>query len=168
MQPFNKQGQALHDRLSGTVVLRRTPAAAPADLREWRYASFGRRAGATLVDWMLCSLASLPVVVVSVATMSGIESIVAIHLTFFLIAFAYHVTCWTSLRQATIGMMLAGTCVTDMQGQRLSRKRAAGRFLAWWLSLYTAGIGFLIQPFNKERQALHDRLSGTLVLLGEP
>jgi uncharacterized RDD family membrane protein YckC len=25
-----------------------------------------------------------------------------------------------------------------------------------------------MQPFNKERQALHDRLSGTVVLRGEP
>jgi uncharacterized RDD family membrane protein YckC/energy-coupling factor transporter ATP-binding protein EcfA2 len=166
MQPFNKEGQALHDRLSGTVVLRRAPAAAQVDVHELRYASFGRRAAAQLVDWVLCLLVWSPA-----AALAGLGigiSEYTSYVIFFLIAFSYHVICWRSFRQATFGMMLAGICVTDLERHRLSRNRAIGRFFARWLSYITAGIGFLMQPFNKERQALHDRLSGTVVLRGEP
>jgi uncharacterized RDD family membrane protein YckC len=75
-----------------------------------------------------------------------------------------NIWCWTSKHQATLGMRMAGVFVTDRQGRRLTWLRATGRFFARWLSYYTAGIGFLVQPFNRERQALHDRMVRSVVL----
>jgi uncharacterized RDD family membrane protein YckC len=65
-------------------------------------------------------------------------------------------------------MRLAGTMVTDQQGRPLSWRRASGRNFARWLSYYSLGIGFLMFFFNKRRQTLHDRMSGTLVLRRPP
>ena len=146
MQPFNKEGQALHDRLTGTVVLRRK-ASAQVDMHELRYASFGRRAAAQLFDWVLClCVYAIPFVILTLFMPS---SAYVNPIVFLLIAFSYHVTCWTSMRQATFGMMLAGVCITDRQRHRLSKKQATARFFLRWLSYATAGIGFHINPSTR-------------------
>ena len=84
-------------------------------------------------------------------------------LAWILVFWLYHLLAWTSKLQATPGMWLAEVVVTDLQGRRLSWLRATGRHFARFLSYYTFGLGFLIQPWNDKRQTLHDRLSGTLV-----
>jgi uncharacterized RDD family membrane protein YckC len=82
--------------------------------------------------------------------------------------FVYQVLCWTARPQATFGMMLAGIYIADLEHGRLTRKRAVGRFFARWLSLLTVGVGFLIQLLTRQRQTLHDKMSGTVMLRGEP
>ena len=67
-------------------------------------------------------------------------------------------------KQATPGMLLAGIFITDLYGDRVSFWRATGWHFAKVLSYYTALIGFLVQPFSKRRQTLHDRVAGTVVL----
>ncbi len=84
--------------------------------------------------------------------------------TSILVFWLYHVYFWTSKSRATWGMRLAGIVVTDLTGQRIGRLRATGRFFARWISYYTVGVGFLMQRFNAQRQTLHDRMCGTLVL----
>jgi uncharacterized RDD family membrane protein YckC len=48
---------------------------------------------------------------------------------------------------------------------RISFLRATGRFLGRYLSMMVFMIGYLIQPFNARRRALHDFLSGTVVVV---
>ena len=76
----------------------------------------------------------------------------------------YVVLPMSSRRMATPGMRAAGIVVTDIRGERLSFLRALGRFFASYLSVYTMGIGFVIQRFTKRRQTLHDLVAGTVVL----
>ena len=54
--------------------------------------------------------------------------------------------------------------VTDRQGNRISFGRATGRFFSRYISILSLLIGYLIQPFTRKRQALHDKIAGMLVV----
>lgn len=69
--------------------------------------------------------------------------------------------------QATLGKKCLGLKVTDLQGNRISLGRSTLRFFCKILSLLLLGLGFWIQPFTEKRQALHDLLAGTFVILTE-
>ena len=70
----------------------------------------------------------------------------------------------SSSRQASLGKRALGIIVTDLDRQRISPARAVGRHLATLLSSAIFYIGYLIQPFTRKRQALHDVIASTLVL----
>ena len=113
---------------------------------------------AQLVDWVILMF----FVGLAAATSRDVAEILP--LFYIPIFWGYHTYAWTSKRQATLGMRLAGIFVTSLKGQRLGWLRATGRFFARLLSYYTLGIGFLMHFFNDKRQTLHDRISGTVVL----
>ena len=48
---------------------------------------------------------------------------------------------------------------------RISFLRATGRLLGRYLSMLLFMIGYLMQPFNARKRALHDFLSGTVVVV---
>jgi uncharacterized RDD family membrane protein YckC len=70
----------------------------------------------------------------------------------------------SSAKGATLGKMLLHLRVTDMKGDRISFARATGRFFAKALGILTFYIGFLIAVFTAKKQALHDLISGCLVV----
>ena len=51
---------------------------------------------------------------------------------------------------------------------RISFLRASGRVLARYVSILTFMIGYLMQPFNARKRALHDFLCGTVVVVKRP
>jgi len=65
--------------------------------------------------------------------------------------------------QATLGKMIFGMKVTDLNGNRISFARATGRHFAKWLSTLILWIGFIMVGFTDRKQGLHDMLAGTLV-----
>jgi len=65
--------------------------------------------------------------------------------------------------QATIGKMICGLKVTDMEGRRISMGRAISRNMLMELSTLTLGFGFLMVGFTAQKQGLHDIIAGTLV-----
>jgi uncharacterized RDD family membrane protein YckC len=69
----------------------------------------------------------------------------------------------SSSYQATLGKMIFGMKVTDLNGNRISFERATGRHFAKWLSGMILGIGYLMVGFTARKQGLHDILAGTLV-----
>ena len=97
------------------------------------------------------------------------DAAAALLMTVSYIAYALYIVLPTSSRRmATPGMRAAGIVVTDTRGERLSFLRALGRLFASYLSIYTFGIGFIIQRFTKRRQTLHDLVAGTVVLKAPP
>ena len=58
-----------------------------------------------------------------------------------------------------------GMVVTDLAGNRISFGRATGRCFARFVSGILLYLGYLIQPFTTKRQALHDIIAGTLVVV---
>jgi uncharacterized RDD family membrane protein YckC len=65
--------------------------------------------------------------------------------------------------QATLGKMIFGMKVTDIDDDRISFARASGRHFAKWLSGMILGIGYIMVAFTERKQGLHDMLATTLV-----
>jgi uncharacterized RDD family membrane protein YckC len=76
----------------------------------------------------------------------------------------YHAAMESSAKQGTLGKMLLKIRVTDLNGQRLSFWRATARHFSKILSTFTLLIGFLMPAWTKKKQALHDKVSGCLVV----
>lgn len=66
--------------------------------------------------------------------------------------------------QATPGKRVLKIYVTDSHGRRLTFARAAARNGAKLISSLTFLVGYLVAAFTEKKQALHDILSGCLVL----
>jgi uncharacterized RDD family membrane protein YckC len=69
----------------------------------------------------------------------------------------------SSSYQATLGKMIFGMKVTDLNGNRISFERATGRHFAKWLSAMILCIGYIMVGLTERKQGLHDLLAGTLV-----
>ncbi len=66
--------------------------------------------------------------------------------------------------QATLGKLVLGLKVVDLEGRRISFGQATGRFFGKILSAMIFCIGFIMAGFTARKQALHDMLAGTYVL----
>jgi uncharacterized RDD family membrane protein YckC len=75
---------------------------------------------------------------------------------------AYFAWSWASGGQ-TVGMRAWRIVVTRSDGSAVGMGQASLRFLAAWLSVLTAGLGFLWSLFDRDRLAWHDRLSRTVI-----
>ncbi len=85
----------------------------------------------------------------------------------FLLQWLYFTIMESSSKQATLGKMAIGIIVTDYGGRRISFLRANGRYFGKFLSWFIFGIGFLMAGFTRKKQALHDMLAETLVVVKE-
>jgi uncharacterized RDD family membrane protein YckC len=70
----------------------------------------------------------------------------------------------SSSKQGTPGKIILGLVVTDLDGRRISFGRANARYWARALSIATLMIGFILAAFTRRRQALHDLVSGCLIM----
>lgn len=80
---------------------------------------------------------------------------------------AYIVYFLTNKHQATIGKRLLGIYVGNLDGSKLSKEKAICRALAAILTAMTAGLGFVVVIFTKEKISLHDFICGTRVFHGK-
>jgi uncharacterized RDD family membrane protein YckC len=80
------------------------------------------------------------------------------------VSWMYYALLESSGAQATPGKAALGLKVTDEEGRRISFARASGRHFAKIFSWLIVGIGFVMAAFTAKRQALHDKVAGTLVL----
>jgi len=133
------------------------------------YAGFWLRLVAALLDvlamYMPFGFALLVVMVVTkLVNREGYDPVVmfllASPMALIVGTWLYFALMESSPWQATLGKKLLGLYVTDLQGQRLTLGRATGRTLAKYLSVMTAGIGYLLCGFTERKQALHDVVAG--------
>jgi uncharacterized RDD family membrane protein YckC len=80
-----------------------------------------------------------------------------------LIAFAY-LCAFTAVGGQTVGQMIAGVRVVELDGGAPSPAVAVRRAVATLVSAGTLGLGFLPALARPDRLALHDRLAGTRVV----
>lgn len=66
--------------------------------------------------------------------------------------------------QASLGKMALGLKVVDIEGNRLTFLRAAGRNVSKLLSAFTFFIGFMMAGWTNKKQALHDMVARCLVI----
>ncbi|PTX18193.1 putative RDD family membrane protein YckC [Pontibacter mucosus] len=133
------------------------------------YASFWKRMAAFFTDTLIISffmsLFVLPVIGIdTIPELTDIEGRLKLQGLVFLVAWLYFASFESSSRQATLGKQVFGIFVTDTEGYRLSFLRASGRYFGKVVSNLTLLIGYLMAAFTRRRQALHDKIAGTLVL----
>lgn len=72
-------------------------------------------------------------------------------------------------RAATPGKMLVNAHIVDANTFRpASNARLAVRYVGYFISSAAFGLGFLWIAFDKRKQGWHDKLAGTVVILGKP
>jgi uncharacterized RDD family membrane protein YckC len=141
------------------------------------YGGFWIRVVAAIIDFFLMFAVSFPVRLLSgsIVTVMGMNAQMPVHemlvmrrvvriAVALLLVFSYRATMESSKFQATLGKIAMRLKVTDVQGNRVSLGRAAGRYFAKYISALTLGLGYLMVGFDAQKQGLHDRIAGTLVL----
>lgn len=81
-----------------------------------------------------------------------------------IIEWLYYLLMESSTKQATFGKIILSIKVTDLNGSRVSFAKATGRYFGKILSGLILCIGYFIAGFTEKKQALHDILSGCLVV----
>jgi uncharacterized RDD family membrane protein YckC len=157
-----------------------SPAAPPyqaiAPVAGVHYGGFWIRVVAAIIDTIILRVVVAPVGIIfgslglAGGMMTGVPHI-GLHLlgggvTALLLIFGswlYEAFMESSSYQATLGKMIFGMKVTDLNGNRISFERATGRHFAKWLSAMILFIGYIMVGFTERKQGLHDLLAGTLV-----
>lgn len=126
------------------------------------YAGFWVRFGAAFIDGIITSLIGLAIVY---GTGGSIENQNGMHNLFnVVLGWLYAAIMESSDRQATFGKIALGIKVTDMNGDRISFAKATGRHFGKIVSAVILLIGYIMAAFDSKKQALHDKMAGTLVL----
>ncbi|NNE86428.1 MAG: RDD family protein [Alphaproteobacteria bacterium] len=76
----------------------------------------------------------------------------------------YYAVMESAVTQATIGKMIMGLYVTDLEGERVAFSRASIRYWMRYVSIVIFFLGFVIAAFTRQKQALHDKVANCLVL----
>ena len=119
-----------------------------------RYAGFIPRSCALLIDLILISIPSILLSLVGIS--SGIE--------FLIVGLVYPVLFNASSWQATPGKRLFGLVVTDLNGNKLSLKKALKRHAWIFLIFISFGFGYLGQLMTDHKQTNQDLMARTLVV----
>ena len=83
---------------------------------------------------------------------------------FFGIQTLYFAFMESSNYQASIGKMVLGIKVTDINGGKLDFVKAFVRNISKIISSFILCIGYIMAGFTEKKQALHDMIAGTLVI----
>ena len=81
-----------------------------------------------------------------------------------LVLAAYGAVMW-KLRGTTVGGIICHLRVVRIDGHPVNWETAILRALGCFLSLVAAGLGFFWIAFDREHQAWHDKIAGTVVVL---
>lgn len=87
-----------------------------------------------------------------------------LQLALLAITAAYFTISWTRIG-ATIGMRAWKLKLLREDGQRVEALRALARFFLALLSLLIVGVGFWWALLDRDRQTLHDKLCGTMMVM---
>jgi uncharacterized RDD family membrane protein YckC len=153
-----------------------SPYSAPYQVVGVGYGGFWIRVVAAIIDGVILRLVVAPVGMIFGAAgfaggmmtgfphrgMALLGGGVTIILMFFG-GWVYEALMESSSYQGTIGKMIFGMKVTDLNGNRISFERATGRHFAKILSAMILCIGYIMVGLSDRKQGLHDLLAGTLV-----
>jgi uncharacterized RDD family membrane protein YckC len=145
--------------------------------RRFAYAGFWLRLAAYLLDSLVLGLTADVAVFMPLMSRGAISQdnlwdiytgttpqFVALRLLMLMIQWAYFALLESSPWQASLGKKMLGLKVTDLEGKRISFGRASARFFCTLISGFILMAGFIMIAFTKKKQALHDILTGCLVI----
>lgn len=86
------------------------------------------------------------------------------YLSWPLLSGLYYVLMESSAHQTSLGKMAVGIKVTALDGTRIRRGHALGRWVSHVLNYLTLYIGYLLPLFTRRKQSLHDLVARTYVV----
>lgn len=130
-------------------------------------APFAMRFNAGLFDLIIGSFLSLILLAPFILNSEGwisIAGVFAFLATCAVVMFVY-LTTTISMHGKTFGMRLFSLELVDVEGENYpTLHQAAVSSAVYLLSLAFGGVGFLTLPFNEEKRAVHDLVSGTMIV----
>jgi len=143
-----------------------------------KYAGFWRRFAAYLIDSIVLAIVQWVLMIV-LALMGSVPTTMnqdfmdvfsaslafAIIVVYLFSGWLYFSIMESSELQATLGKMAVGIKVTDYNLNRISFGRATGRYFAKIISGLIFLIGYIIAGFTEKKQALHDFIANTYVVV---
>lgn len=136
------------------------------------YAGFWERFGAWFIDAIILSVIGVVIGLVLGRPRITYTDNSSLYVLYFntsnlfnlIIGWLYFALQESGPSQATVGKRALGLKVTSMNGGRISFGQATGRHFAQFLSAIIIFIGYLMVIWDAKKQALHDKLAGTLVV----
>ena len=130
------------------------------------YATFGQRAVALLIDWLLVIVISMPLIVVAFgAEYFSLDPVRRSgDLLIALLVGGVIVTFWRHFG-ATPGKLAVGIRIVDARtGKTPSTRRLVLRLAGYLLSALPFYLGFLWAAVDRRKQGWHDKIAGTVVV----
>ena len=135
------------------------------------YAGFLARLGASLLDFLIIIVAGVFLGFIVWLLWEYIVrgnnyrdvDILIIPFIVIIVGWPYSAAYESSFRQATLGKMAVRIKVTDMNGQKINFGKATIRYFGKFVSAIIIYIGYIMVVWDKKKQALHDKMAGTLV-----
>ncbi len=136
------------------------------------YAGFWRRAVAAIVDTILFMFVTFILMFALGAALfvgeageaAAMAVPIALNLGMIVGMWLYFALMESSKLQATLGKLVIGVVVSDLDGNRISFGRATGRYFGKFVSSVILGIGYMMAGWTGRKQALHDIMAKCLVI----
>ncbi len=132
-----------------------------------RYGGFWLRLGAFVIDNLVVNALVSPILLVQMKPGQEInpwEPDPLVAAAFVIVYLLYGALTESSPWQATLGKRAWRIRVTNLDGERISPTQALVRQVAKIVSVLGFGLGFLMAAISPRKQALHDWLSGCVVV----
>jgi uncharacterized RDD family membrane protein YckC len=147
----------------------------PSDMPEdyLSYAGFWKRFAAYFVDGIIISIVygiAFFFLIFPMLVQGNIDPLrlsminIGFSLMSTIFSWLYFALMESSSHQATLGKILLGMRVCDLEGHPISFARATGRFFGKILSGLILYIGFFMAAFTEKKQGLHDIMASCLVV----
>ncbi len=140
------------------------------DVERAKYVGFWPRVGATVIDGIILSIISAPLLIALYGTeyFTDPDGPVIAGMGDLLISYvlpAVAVILFWLYKQATPGKMAVGARVVDARtGNTISVGQSIGRYLAYFISMLPLFLGVIWVAFDPRKQGWHDKLAGTVVI----
>ncbi len=139
---------------------------------KFKYANLFQRIAAFLIDIFICSFLCALLFLTQAADLSDPEKFQAylmqnqsmVQTIMYAVFFLYFILMESSKLQASLGKMIFGIKVCDLEGKRLHHTRVAVRTLSKILGLVSIFVIIFLVFFNEKNQGLHDIWAKSLVV----
>lgn len=118
---------------------------------------------ASLVDVCLIALIYLIIFLVFGSGLSLEGTFALSYFTNIFLSLVYFTVCYSTKGQ-TLGKKIFGIKVISVDEEALNFATGIIRYIGYYISALLLLVGFIIIPFTKEKQGLHDKLAGTIVV----
>lgn len=154
---------------SSSTTIARTQPNSPLNGIAFEYAHFWRRLGASFLDGLFLLIPNVIILLLcfnnpDLTDEQAVDAFINYILFSNIFTWLYSAFMESSRLQATLGKMLVGIIVTDLNGNKITFLRATGRYFGKTISTLICYVGFLMAGWTEKQQTLHDIMASCLVV----